>query len=67
MATLVKCGSKYINLDHVDMIRSEPYLRSWCESMEIRILFTNSENYTSIFVSNEDFKELEAALAKYTN
>lgn len=67
MATLVKCGSKYINLDHVDMIRSEPYFRSWCESMEIRILFTNSENYTSIFVSNEDLKELEAALAKYTN
>ena len=67
MATLVKCGSKYINLDHVDMIRSTPYLRSSCESMEIRILFTNSENYTSILVSDEDFKEFEASLAKYTN
>lgn len=67
MATLVKCGSKYINLDHVDMIRSTPYFRSSCESMEIRILFTNSENYTSILVSDEDFKEFEASLAKYTN
>lgn len=66
MPTLVKCGRKYINLDHVDMI-SEPYFRSYCETMEIRILFTNSEDYTSIFVSDEDFKEFEASLAKYTN
>lgn len=67
MATLVKCGSKYINLDHVDMIRPTPYFRSYCETMEIRILFTNSEDYTSIFISDEDFKEFEASLAKYTN
>ena len=67
MPNLIKCGRKYINLDHVDMIRSEPYFRSYCETKEIRILFTNSEDYTSILVSDEDFKEFEASLAKYTN
>lgn len=63
MATLVKCGRKYINLDHVDMIEPSGYY----QSMKIRILFTNSENYTSILISDEEFKEFEASLAKYTN
>lgn len=67
MPTLVKCGRKYINLDHVNMIRPEPYFRSYCESKEVRVFFTNSESYASILVSDEDFKEFEASLAKYTS
>ena len=63
MPNLIKCGRKYINLDHVDAINPEPYY----QSIKIRILFTNSEDYTSILVSDEDFKEFEASLAKYTN
>ena len=63
MPTLVKCGRKYINLDHVDTIDNDYYHNDTL----VRILFSGVEDWTTFRVSNEEFKEFEASLAKYTN
>ena len=63
MATLVKCGRKYINLDHVDAIEKDYYYRDAL----VKVLFSGAEDWTIFRISDEEFKEFEASLAKYTN
>lgn len=63
MATLVKCGSKYINLDNVDAIEKTSYHNDRL----IRVLFNGAEGWTNFRISEEEFKKFEASLAKYTN
>ena len=63
MPTLVKCGRKYINLDHVDAIEKDCYHRDAL----VKILFNGAEDWTTLRISDEDFKDFKDSLAKYTN
>ena len=63
MATLVKCGRKYINLDHVDAIEKDYYYRDAL----VKVLFNGAEDWMTFRISEEEFKKFEASLAKYTN
>lgn len=63
MPNLVKCGLKYINLDHVDAIEKDFYYNS----ILVRVLFNGAKDWTIFRISDEEFKKFEASLAKYTN
>ena len=63
MPNLIKCGKRYINLDHVDAIDNDYYHNDTL----VRVLFSESENWITIRISDEEFREFEASLAKYTN
>lgn len=63
MATLVKCGKRYINLDRVDAIEKDYYHLT----ILVRVLFNGAKDWTTFRISDEEFKKFEASLAKYTN
>lgn len=63
MPNLVKCGRKYINLDNVDAINDEYYHNATL----VRVLFNGADDWTTFRISDEELKDFQASLDKYTN
>jgi hypothetical protein len=63
MPNFIKCGQRYINLDYVEAIQDTCYYNTTI----VEVLFSGAKSWRTFDISDEDFKDFRASLAKYTN